>query len=386
MGKQISLIAKSALKAFILILLAAGIGFVCRCLFIFNMFEEEYLSPRAFHIFYLVFFVLIINSLILAIYRKNKRTRERFLKRDVGSDFLSNAKYIASSLDFYVELVCVTVLMMLLPSSFLFGFEATNTDARLLTLLVILPIIYALDFVARVGVQKNWYAENKRRDTDAIKQKGSSLIKDVIIVAMIYFAFAICLPWLLPIVIMLWQLLGGVMLLVWVAIALIVSTLLTFMFFAIRGIFKRRAFLQRLKRYCEDNALEISNIKKPYLSMFIAQSSSNFTIERDGKKYECKLIAGLFPGSPIVFSNNGEGLKQDTVRLFRTELLHFLTKFNFGFDSNGKKILIVVPIPRKFFVSTNQSSPRQADTGEKIGEYTIYNATGFLGALERDCL
>ena len=49
MGKQISLIAKSALKAFILILLVAGIGFVCRCLFIFNMFEEEYLSPRAFH-------------------------------------------------------------------------------------------------------------------------------------------------------------------------------------------------------------------------------------------------------------------------------------------------------------------------------------------------
>ena len=55
-------------------------------------------------------------------------------------------------------------------------------------------------------------------------------------------------------------------------------------------------------------------------------------------------------------------------------------------EVNGKKILIVVPIPRKFFVSTNQSSPRQADTGEKIGEYTIYNATGFLGALERDCL
>ncbi len=385
MSKHISLAAKSALKAFVLILLTAGIGFVCRCLFIFNMFEEEYLSPRAFHVFHLVFFVLIINSLILAIYRKDRRARERFLERDVGSGFLSNAKYIASSLDFYVELVGVTVLLVLLPSSFLFGFEATNTDARLLTLLVILPIIYALDFVARVGVQENWYAENKRKDTDAIKQKGSTIIKDIIIVAMIYFAFAMCLPWFLPILIMLWQL-GGVMLLVWVAIALIVSTLLTLMFFAIRGIFKRRAFLQKLKKYCEDNALEISDIKKPYLSMFIAQNSSNFSIEKDGKKYECKLIAGLFPGSPIVFSDNGEGLKQDTVRLFRTELFHFLTKFNFGFDSDSKKILIVVPIPRKFFVSTNRSSPRQADTGEKIGEYTIYNATGFLGALDRDCL
>ena len=29
---------------------------------------------------------------------------------------------------------------------------------------------------------------------------------------------------------------------------------------------------------------------------------------------------------------------------------------------------------------------RTNSKGEKIGEYTIYNATGFLGALERDCL
>ena len=27
-----------------------------------------------------------------------------------------------------------------------------------------------------------------------------------------------------------------------------------------------------------------------------------------------------------------------------------------------------------------------ADVGEQIGEYTLYNGTGFLNAIERDCL
>ena len=381
MNRYISQIAKNALKTVLLVLLTAGIGFVCRCLFVFNMFQEEYLSEKALHIFFLVFFILIINSLILAVYKKSKTASEQFMERGIENDFLSNAKYVLCSLDFYAELACITALLMFLPSSFLFGFEASGSNSYLL----VIPIIYALAFAARVGVQKEWYAENRRKDTDATKQKGSTVIKDIIVVAMIYFAFAICLPWFLPIVIMLWQL-GGVMLLVWVAIALLAITLLTFVFFALRGICKRRAFLRKFKKYCQDNALPLPAIKKPYFSMFTAQSGADFTLEKYGQKYDCKLISGLFPGSHIILGDNGEGLKQNTVCLFHTELFHFLTKFNFAFEGDGKKILIIVPIPHKFFVSTDHSSPRQADTGEKVGKYTVYNASGFLGALERNCL
>ena len=63
-----------------------------------------------------------------------------------------------------------------------------------------------------------------------------------------------------------------------------------------------------------------------------------------------------------------------------------MSKIDFGFESEGKKILIVLPIPKKIYVGTVNSAPRPADTGEKAGEYTVYNASGFLGALERDCL
>ncbi len=103
-------------------------------------------------------------------------------------------------------------------------------------------------------------------------------------------------------------------------------------------------------------------------------------------KYDCKLFAGVFPGDPIVFSDKGNGLKQHTFWIFKVDVFHIMTKFDFGYESDGKKILILLPIPRNFFVSVNESRPRPADVGERVGDYTIYNSTGFLGALDRNCL
>ena len=384
MRKHLSKIAKIAARTFVLVLLTAGIGFLSRCFFLFNynMLEDDILSPRALRIIFLAFFVLIINSLAIAIYRKSKTVQKDFFERCVKRDFLSRAKYTVCSPDFCVETICITVLSVLLPSSFLFGFEATNWNDRLLILLMIVPVFVILNFIGRMDCQKYW-RKGSQDSTD--KHKAKKIIKDIVLVCLIYSACAMCLSWIFPILYMLWYL-GSGRLLIWIVLALIGIVLLTLLFFVIRGISKRKAFLKKLKSYCKDNALKISEIKKPYLSMFLAQNGSDFTVEKNGQKFECKLIAGFFPNSLIIFYGDGRGMHQNTVRLFRIELFHFMTGFTFGFKSDGKKILIIVPIPRRFYVSANNTSPRQADTGEKLGEYTIYNATGFLRALERDCL
>lgn len=98
------------------------------------------------------------------------------------------------------------------------------------------------------------------------------------------------------------------------------------------------------------------------------------------------MVAGVFPGSPIVFSDKGNGIRQNTIRLFKVEVFHILTKLDFSYESESKKILIVSPTPKNIYSSVNGSQPRLADVGEKIGEYAIYNSTGFLGALDRNCL
>lgn len=143
--------------------------------------------------------------------------------------------------------------------------------------------------------------------------------------------------------------------------------------------------LQNLKT-CKRNSICISDIKNPYLSIFISKTGFNFSIEKGGNRYDCKFIAGVFPGSPIVFSDKGSGILQNTVRLFRVEVFHILTELDFTYESEGKKILILSPTPKVIYSSVNGSPPRLADTGEKVGEYTVYNSTGFIGALDRNCL
>lgn len=102
--------------------------------------------------------------------------------------------------------------------------------------------------------------------------------------------------------------------------------------------------------------------------------------------FDCKLVAGVFPNSPIIFSDAGEGIRQSVLRLFNIDVLQFNTRIDYRFRNSSegsKKIVIAIPVPKNIYVSVQGSSPRLADTGEAMGEYTLYTATGFLNSLER---
>ena len=77
---------------------------------------------------------------------------------------------------------------------------------------------------------------------------------------------------------------------------------------------------------------------------------------------------------------------QHTFNLFHVPLISLNSRIDFAFESKGEKILIVLPMPKDIYTATKSTQPHPADTGEKIGDYSIYSATGFLHALERDCL
>jgi hypothetical protein len=72
--------------------------------------------------------------------------------------------------------------------------------------------------------------------------------------------------------------------------------------------------------------------------------------------------------------------------MFKTTIFQIMTQFDFGYESKNRKILILSPTPKKILVSLGGFQPREGDVGEKVGEYTVYNATGFLNALDRDTL
>ena len=162
-----------ALVAALQLLLTALIAALSRFIFVDNMFEQEYFSDRVLNIFYMVLFLLIWNSLIFAIDKNNKYAKEDFLLKSKDNKITSHIKLILSSFDFYIEIITVTALSVLLPDTFLYGFigKIFFTDEKLITLVIMLPIMIALLFVARIIIQKNWYARAKNNVQDSAKGK-----------------------------------------------------------------------------------------------------------------------------------------------------------------------------------------------------------------------
>ena len=390
MDSRVKNIGISALRTVILMALTLAVSALVRFLFVDNMFEQEYFSEQILNVWHMIFFLLIFNSLFFAIKRHDKNSREKFLNYAENNKLSSYIKFVFSSIDFYVEYVCIVVLSIILPSSFLYSFvsKILLVDNKLYTLLIILPIMLLLLFSSRITIQRNWYLESQKESKYSAKEKKSKLppiTKSVFTVVLVYCGAAILIPWLLPLFISLWNL-GGAMIFVWIALVVIAVVLITISVYYVRAILKRKSFIKKLKKYCEDTSIFLSEIKKPYNSIFALHSGFDFTVEKKGVKYDCKFVAGIVPNSLIVLSDKGNGLKQNTVRLFKTELFHFMTKFDFGYESENKKIIILLPTPKTFLVSTNESPPRIADTGEKVGQYTIYSSTGFLNSLDRNCL
>lgn len=392
--KRIGIIS---LKALFLIFLTVGLAVISRFIFVENMFEQEYFGEPVLNVWYMVFFFFIFNSLVIALNSHDKYVTEKFLAQEETGRFFSIVKFILSSPEFYIDIACITIVSFLLPTSFLYGFiaktffynmELTEFKVKLYTLIIILPLLFVFDFISRIGVAKKWYQNSKSSHSNTVSEKKKKIpltIKNIITVALVYCGASMVIPWLLPFLVTLWNI-GDGMGFLWILLFMVIIVLIVIISYCIRAILKRKEFIEKLKKHCKTNSLYISDIKEPYRSIFIAQAGFDFSIEKNGKKYDCKFIAGVFPGSPIIFSDKGNGIKQNTVRLFRVELFHILTKFDYAYESEGKKILIVSPTPKNIYASIHEASPRPADVGEKIGEYTVYNSTGFLGALDRNCL
>jgi hypothetical protein len=159
---------------------------------------------------------------------------------------------------------------------------------------------------------------------------------------------------------------------------------------------KRRKLIKRLIRICKAQGYELSPICKPYASLFRANKGANFTVTVSGKTYDCKLLSHrAFPimkfdyegGYELIlslkfrFMSRGRGVTHS----HEMGVPVIKRKMTYAFESEHQRVLIVCPVPAHTLIAgPNGGTP--LDTGAHIGDYRMFNTTGFLGALERDCL
>ena len=383
-------IGSSFVRSLVLFIAFGLLALVSRLIFNDNLFDDEMLSEKNVSIFHTVFLFLIFESTVWAFNRYAAYTKQTFLDKYARGQNNGKVKSIFTSFEFYTELICIFVFSLIAPFSFTYGCVGTaffgETYDKAKVLVIVIPVLTVLEILAHWSVRNAWISDSMQRKSSKGKSDFAKTIKNILVVALVYCAASLVLPWLLPFFVTIANLGPGAIVFLYIAVALIIAALLVLLSFYIRAVKKRKKFVSKLVKYCKDNSVVLSDIRKPYLSVFIQQQGIDFSLKKDKTVCECKLVAGVFPNSPIVFTDKGEGLCQNTLRIFKFDILHLNNRIDYRIDStseDSKKVIIVIPVPKDIYVSTDGSSPRVADTGEIMGDYTLYTATGFLNALDR---
>jgi len=176
-----------------------------------------------------------------------------------------------------------------------------------------------------------------------------------------------------------------------------------------RVLWKRLKFYFRLKRYVKKCGFRILEKKHFFLSMFHTGKSYNLAIESNRKIYYCKIIASFRRRNRLQFLKDGTlkrifGLHLPTPQVmvqsrFAMGVVYIdsshvdereiftvkrESKYTFDCKEGGRKILILNPVPTRVILGAD--TRKNADNGDRIGDYTVYTGGAFLRALKNDAV
>lgn len=168
-----------------------------------------------------------------------------------------------------------------------------------------------------------------------------------------------------------------------VAVVLLIIKIVFYSARYARAVGKRKAFVTKLSALCDSKKVILEQIGGVFPLENRRKNEADFSVVHRGTRYECKFVYSLRKYDTMILTNYGEGSIIYDYRLGQVHLFRRMKFFRYDFESNSPKILIILPTSKRVMHS---ESGRDLDVGDRVGEYTVYTATAFLNALERDCL
>jgi len=329
-------------------------------------------------------------------------------KQGVKYDLQAKAKYleaenqnlftalkIAFTTPYLWIVSCVTALEFFIFEISSFAIVFNNGSTHLLSRLKIagicIPVFVLLGIIASLTASKDW-----KKDGESNKKYTSAAYYEQAAIAVVaYIMGGTVLVYISPYFMGITGILkglgeaitvNGIITVVCIVGALVI---LPPLFRAVRGISKRKAFIKQLINACSRRGYELSEIKVPFKSLFQPYTGESFTVKTDKKTYSCKLLCCLKKRIPLVLHEDGKGEHIHVISIgkkgARLEIFRYVKTFNFGYESEHDKVLIVVPVSK--FMQTNRAGKIfDVDNGEEIGKYKMFAGTGFINALERECI
>ncbi len=340
--------------------------------------------------------------------------------------------FIFSQKEVRYELITFGAVYLILPPKLIHagyvwlfaGFES-GLIAKLKVLAITLPILFIIYILANLSALNYWNKEGRKTRekyqdlsekelSDHKKSEKSERIRFKLTLIFSYFLGSMALIFFIPALLM--------------ALSPILTLFLNFKFliFALlliffpwiyrnaRAIIKRYKFLRQLKKLCRERKYRLSKIQDPYKSLFKPSEGENFSVYIQKKRYSCKLITSKKRSQPIYIMPNGTAAFLVKVRFLKLVLFSYTKSFQYSYEADCKKVLIINPIPQKVLlprkefddlmdedsvlagkagnrlfatgVSNRTPDSVELDNADIVGGFEIYSASAFLNALERDCI
>lgn len=300
-------------------------------------------------------------------------------------------RLILTSKDLLLELGILLALPIIFPielgfnplATLLLGATAPRALKKLLTLAIMLPVFFGVWLLSRYSAFF-WIAY--REQDDKIHYIRDLALK-LLGITPIYAIGSVGIMYVLEIFASIFYIFKAFFsLYFWPTLILVLCALGFFLSFRfLRACRIRRKFFKGLKHLCAELGATLSPIKRPYRSLLFLRDEVNFTVQYGEKTYHCKLFCALKRHTPLFFSQHGIVQCLHSFRFRRVEYFRYTTQFDFSFEAEGSKMLIVNPVPKEIYAGST-AFYREIDTGESIGAYKVFTATGFLGALSRNVL
>lgn len=356
--------------------------------YLFSGFEKiagAILLPLVFHSTARVFGETDKRLIDLALAYRAEKDVHHCMPREI-------LRLILTSKDLLLELGILLALPIIFPIELgfsplvklLFGSTAVSRALKkLLTLAIVLPLFFGLWLFSRHSAFF-WIAYRE-------KESQIHFVRDLVLkllgITAIYALGSIFIIYSIEIYLSIFYILKAFFsLYFWPTLILVCGIIAFFLSFRfLRACRIRRKFFKRLKVLCREIGATLSPIKRPYRSLLFLRDEVNFTVQYNQKTYHCKLFCSLKRHTPLFFSQNGIMQCLHSLRFRRVEYFRYTTQFDFSFEAQGPKMLIVNPVPKELYAG-DTTFYREIDTGESIGAYKVFTATGFLGALSRNVL
>ncbi len=333
--------------------------------------------------FSLLFIPFVFNSVYRLCITFDVHLKDLCPESVMRSGFKGRLLYILRQKSFLAKALVIALIYLAVPLKYtLYAvtvlFNIDTFAKKLAVLAVLYPVLFIISALAYSSAIDHWRME-KGEESYKAKAYYKRLIKTCAV-----YIFAI------PFIAALALKRGSVItfLIKEIGLAVLIITLsvilLTWLIKRLRALKIRKEFVKSFTELCRQKGIEATPIVKPYYSAIINIAGESFSFSVNGKKYSCKLLASHSRYRKAYVT-------QDMVAyLYRLSLrgitlLRYEKYTYFDYESDGRKLLILNPIPKVVMASKNGVAA-PLDNGDVIGGYKVYSASGFLRALELDTL